>query len=293
MVNQEDFRPYIKILFSEARLQKVWEMEGGVSASVWGLEIEHANGEVEKLILREGATKAPSMSELHLLLMLHRVGLPVPKGYGCGSGETFPSNFIIMEFVDGKADFAPDNLPSLLEQMLNTLLKIHAVSLIEHDFSFLPKYRERVLNRLERPSQSSEENRIYEAIKPFFSQEASAREVLLHGDYWAGNLLWNEGKLLAVIDWEDAALGEPLADLANARLELLWAYGVEAMQRFTEGYQANMQDVDFSDLPYWDLFAALRPMNQISTWGLEAEKLAKMQGELAWFAEQAFQKLGK
>jgi aminoglycoside phosphotransferase (APT) family kinase protein len=293
MVNQEDFRPYIKLLFSEARLQKVWEMEGGVSASVWGLEIEHANGEVEKLILRQEASEASSLSQFHLLNMLYLVGLPVPKAHCCGSGETFPSNFILMEFVDGKADFAPENLPSVLEQMLNTLLKIHAVSLVEHDFSFLPNYRERVLRRLEVPSQSSEESRIYEVLKPFFSHEASVREVLLHGDYWAGNLLWNAGKLLAVIDWEDAALGEALADLANARLELLWAYGMEAMRSFTEGYQAEMQNVDFSDLPYWDLFAALRPMNQISTWGLEAEKLAKMQKELAWFAEQAFQKLGK
>jgi aminoglycoside phosphotransferase (APT) family kinase protein len=293
MVNKQNFEPLIQAIFPEAKLQNIWQMEGGVSTIVWGLAIENANGKLEKLILREGATKVPSISELHLLLMLHRVGLPVPKGYGCGSGETFPTNFIIMEFVDGKADFALENLPSLLEQMLNTLLKIHAVSLVEHDFSFLPNYRERVLNRLEVPSQSTEESRIYEILKPFFSQEAKSREVLLHGDYWAGNLLWNEGKLLAVIDWEDAALGEPLADLANARLELLWAYGVEAMQSFTEGYGARMQDVDFSDLPYWDLFAALRPMNQISTWGLEAEKLAKMQNELAWFAEQAFQKLGK
>jgi aminoglycoside phosphotransferase (APT) family kinase protein len=292
MVNKQDFEPIIKMMFPEAKLQKVWQMEGGVSTTVWGLEVENANGELEKLILREGTASTPSVSDLRLMLMLHGLGLPVPKGHACGSSEVFPTNFILMEFVDGKADFAPENLASLLEQMLSTLLKIHAVSLTEHDFSFLPKYRERVLNRLQVPRQSVLESRIYEVLKPFFSRESKATEVLLHGDYWAGNLLWNDGKLLVVIDWEDAALGEPLADLANARLELLWAYGSEAMQGFTEGYHTKMPEVDFSDLPYWDLFAVLRPINQISNWGLEAEKLAKMQKELAWFAEKAFKKLG-
>jgi aminoglycoside phosphotransferase (APT) family kinase protein len=293
MVSQQDFEPIIKTKFPEARLQNIWQMEGGVSTSVWGLEIENAKGEVEKLILRQEAEKQSSAREFRLLKTLHGLGLPVPKVfYLDDSALIFPKPFLMMEFVEGKADFAPENLSSLLEQMLRTLFKIHAVSLTEHDFSYLPKYRERVLRRLEIPSQSTLESRIYELIKPFFSREPQDPEFLLHGDYWAGNLLWNDGKLLAVIDWEDAALGSPFADLASARLEILWVYGLEAMQSFTEGYQAKMQDLDFRDLPYWDLFAVLRPMNQISTWGLEAEKLAKMQKELVWFAEEAIQKLG-
>ena len=32
---------------------------------------------------------------------------------------------------------------------------------------------------------------------------------LLHGDYWPGNVLWQQGRLAAVLDWEDAALGGP------------------------------------------------------------------------------------
>jgi aminoglycoside phosphotransferase (APT) family kinase protein len=47
----------------------------------------------------------------------------------------------------------------------------------------------------------------------------------LHGDYWPGNLLWNDGKLAAVLDWEDAERGDPLADIALARLDICWAFG--------------------------------------------------------------------
>lgn len=80
---------------------------------------------------------------------------------------------------------------------------------------------------------------------------------LLHGDYWPGNILWRGARLAAVIDWEDAALGDPLSDLAVSRLDILWIYGREAFDSFTQHYQSLMP-LDYTDLPYWDLYAALR-----------------------------------
>ena len=80
---------------------------------------------------------------------------------------------------------------------------------------------------------------------------------LLHGDYWPGNLLWRGGALAAVIDWEDAARGEPLADLAISRLDVLCLFGGEAMARLTQVYAAS-RPVDLGALRFWDLCAALR-----------------------------------
>jgi aminoglycoside 2''-phosphotransferase len=36
-----------------------------------------------------------------------------------------------------------------------------------------------------------------------------------HGDLWYGNLLVDDGHVTGIIDWEDAALGDPALDLAN------------------------------------------------------------------------------
>jgi aminoglycoside phosphotransferase (APT) family kinase protein len=66
--------------------------------------------------------------------------------------------------------------------------------------------------------------------------------VLLHGDYWPGNVLWHDGKIVAVIDWEDARLGDPLIDLAMSRLDLVWICGIYAMHMFTEQYQPSLWD---------------------------------------------------
>jgi hypothetical protein len=39
---------------------------------------------------------------------------------------------------------------------------------------------------------------------------------VVHGDFWAGNLLVDEGRVLGVIDWEHARLtGSPVIDLAR------------------------------------------------------------------------------
>jgi aminoglycoside phosphotransferase (APT) family kinase protein len=69
--------------------------------------------------------------------------------------------------------------------------------------------------------------------------------------------LWQEGKLLAVIDWEDAEWGDPLCDLAKSRSEIAWIFGIGAMNSFTRYYQSLMS-LDETHLPYWDLCAALR-----------------------------------
>jgi aminoglycoside phosphotransferase (APT) family kinase protein len=103
-------------------------------------------------------------------------------------------------------------------------------------------------------------------------------------------MLWQNDRLVAVIDWEDAAVGDPLADLANSRLELLWAFGADAMQRFTQRYHA-LAAVDLTQLPYWELGAALRRAGQIGQWGLDERAERTMREQLRWFIEQAFQTL--
>ena len=120
-----------------------------------------------------------------------------------------------------------------------------------------------------------------------------AREmVLLHGDYWPGNILWREDRLVGVIDWEDAQVGDPIADLANSRLEILWAFGIEAMHEFTGHYQA-LTGRDRAHLPYSDLAASLRPAGKFAVWAGDAAREKEMRDAHRWFVEQAIKALPK
>jgi len=61
------------------------------------------------------------------------------------------------------------------------------------------------------------------------------KEVLIFR--WQGNRMQYVLRgALTVIDWEDAAIGDPLADIACCRLELRYKFGQEAAQRFTRAY---------------------------------------------------------
>ena len=78
---------------------------------------------------------------------------------------------------------------------------------------------------------------------------------LVHGDFWPENVLWQHGQIAAVVDWEDAALGDPLSDLACCQVELLCKYDEAAMDTFTAHYCALAQ-VDLANLPLWQVYVS-------------------------------------
>lgn len=285
----------------QSKLLRAWDLKGGVSARVTALEVLLADGQVRKVIVRqhgEGDLRHnPHIAEdeFRLLQYLHSVGLAVPMPYLFDqSGEIFPTPYIVIEYIEGKTEFAPTDVTNFVLQLATHLARIHHVDGAKLDLSFLPRQEKRYTEMLEkRPAQvdeSLDEGRIrnvLEAAWPLSQQNAS---VLLHCDFWPGNVLWRDRQLVGIIDWEDAAIGDPLADIANTRLELLWACGGDIMRRFTQQYQL-LNAIDFSNLPYWDLCAALRPIAKISSWGLDDATEKTMCERHRWFVGQAFEKL--
>ncbi len=285
----------------QSTLLRTWELKGGVSAQVTALKIERPDGRTKKMIVRQqGAADLKhdphrAADEFKLLHLLHSIGLAVPEPYHLDqSGEIFPTPYVVLEYIEGKPEFAPANLPDLILQFAASLSRIHHVDCSHLDVSFLPQQAQRCAAKLrERPAtvdESLDEGPIRDALEAAWPLPQRNTSVLLHGDFWPGNILWKDGQLAAVIDWEDAAVGDPLADVANSRLEILWAFGSDAMQRFTHQYQ-SMTTIDFTHLPYWDLCAALRPVAQIAQWGLDDTTERTMRERHGWFVAQTLEKL--
>jgi aminoglycoside phosphotransferase (APT) family kinase protein len=233
--------------------------------------------------------------EFKLLQLVHSVGVAAPKPYYLDqSGEIFSTPYLVIEYIEGKPEFAPADLPDLLLQLAAHLSRMHQVDGSKLDLPFLPELEQRYAEKLrERPAnvdESLDEGRIRDALEAAWPFPQRNPSVLLHGDFWPGNVLWKDGQLVAITDWEDAALGDPLADVANSRLEILWAFGLAAMQRFTHQYQ-SMTTIDFTHLPYWDLCAALRPVSKVAEWAQWAAGEQTMREGHRWFVTQALEKL--
>lgn len=288
-------------------LFRAWELKGGVSAQVTALEIRRpgldSDGSTEKYVVRRHGSvdlqKNPNIAadEFRLLQILQSVGIAAPAPlYLDPSGEIFPTPYLVIKYVEGSTDFTPHDLVDYLRQLATHLARIHAVDPSQVDLSFLPYHEQRIAEKLhQRPAtldDSLDEGRICDVLESAWPLTLRNPSVLMHGDFWPGNLLWRDGQLVAVIDWEDAKLGDPLADLANTRLELLWAFGLDALHEFTDHYR-SLTAIDFANLPYWDLTAALKPAHKLATWGLDPATEAAMRDRHHHFVTHAFNQLSR
>ena len=298
---QAPFARVVQKIDPLGQLIQARELVGGVSTRVTALEFTRGDGKRQRVLVRQHGARdlaqnpQVATNEFRLLQILRAEGLAVPTPlYLEQSGELFPTPFLVVEYVEGKTEFAPADLPACIAQLAAFLARLHRVDGTRPDLPFLPRQEELCARRLrDRPArldESLDEGRVRATLEAAWPLTQHNPTVVLHGDFWPGNVLWRSGALAAVVDWEDAALGDPLADLGNGRLELLWAFGPEAMLDFTRHYLA-LHPVDLSNLPYWDLYAALRSSFQIEIWTPDARSAEHMRSLRRWFVARAFEEL--
>ena len=99
--------------------------------------------------------------------------------------------------------------------------------------------------------------------------------VLLHGDFWPENLIWQNGRIAAVLDWEDAALGDPLSDVACTCLELRYVFGDRGATRFREAYGRSVP-LDPRRFALWQIYVAAAAQHFMGNWGLAPKREAHM-----------------
>lgn len=265
MVAPEELEVLAQRVEPGSELLRNWQLAGGISAQMQALELRRADGSVRRLVLRRPGDHAPvgaAAQELGLLRALCAAGLPSPRPLGLV--ELPGRTCLWLEYIDGQPDFQADGRPERPSLMAAQLARIHACSVEALDCLPRPAAE---LSQLPgwsaRPVRLQREARLRRALAAHWS--SPGRQVLLHGDFWPGNILWRAGQIVAVIDWEDAQRGDPLLDLAISRLDLLWIYGRLAMEQFTAAY-ARETAADLARLPFFDLRAALRPGSNLARW---------------------------
>ena len=106
-----------------------------------------------------------------------------------------------------------------------------------------------------------------EAERVFAATPAPAGgTVLVHGDLWQGNTMWDGDTLTGIIDWDAAGVGHFGVDLGPLRLDAAIFFGQPAADEVLAGWleasrrhrQLAYCDGDLTQtVAYWDLVAAL------------------------------------
>lgn len=258
-----------------AELRGVRTLIGGISARSLLLEVDEEGAPARYVTRQPGewsVSQDPqaAVTQFNILRLVEPLAVPSPAPvFLDASGQYLGTRGFVMRYIDGAPTYAPDNLDDYLVQAAKALVAVHQCKVAPDDLAKLPDQRARLRHAIEWFPQdldeSLNEGPLREAIRSFWPLPECETPRLLHGDFWPGNLLWKDGQLVGLADWEECERGDPLNDLAITRLEMIWTFGGDAIERFTDVYAAET-GADLSALPKWDLIVALRPLHCLNKW---------------------------
>lgn len=169
--------------------------------------------------------------EYRVLAALHPAGVPVPKPVVfCEDRTVIGTPFYLMERMRGRV-FRTNDLPgmtktersAIYDAMNETLANLHAVepaSIGLADFGKAGGYYARQISRWTQQWQASKQRDIpaLEKLVAWFPSNLAADDEvrIAHGDFRLDNLMFaaDSPRVIAILDWELATIGPPLADLA-------------------------------------------------------------------------------
>lgn len=164
-----------------------------------------------------------------------------------------------------------------LEGFARALAEIHRVALTGIDLSHLSaeplKQRRQVIEQRlwkDEAERLASEPLAREAMSVLDRESAglaSTEPCLVHNDYWVGNVLWRRGRVSAIIDWSEAVIGDPAADVGQFSFELGLIGSPEDAVRFQEHY-ADRAGVLPANLRFVELLVGLAALAKFERWFL-------------------------
>src|SRR5215212_5002577 len=140
----QTFAQLVQQIAAQSRLRRAWQLRGGISAEMTALEIEHPGGQTSRMIVRRPGDATlkrnphAAEDEFKLLQLMHSLRLATPTPYHLvRSGRIFSTPYIVIEYIDGRPEFAPTDIADFTLQLATHLAKIHRVDYSKLDIAFL------------------------------------------------------------------------------------------------------------------------------------------------------------
>jgi aminoglycoside phosphotransferase (APT) family kinase protein len=170
--------------------------------------------------------------EARILVSLANSGIPVPRVVGVGTAPSGAGFFVMerapgspLESEDDAAELTAEQRHELGLQVIRTLARLHTLDPATIGLADLGRpspasYLERQIRRMsatwDRVGLASAHDVVWHRVRTQLAagMPDAAAVVLMHGDFRLSNLLVQNARITAVLDWELCTLGDPLADLA-------------------------------------------------------------------------------
>jgi aminoglycoside phosphotransferase (APT) family kinase protein len=235
------------------------------------------------------AETAHDMGREHrLLAALHPTAVPVPRPLLLADADLLDAPFYVMDFADGVVlrerpqleALSEAEAASLTDALTDVLVRLHELDPAQVGLADLGRpdgYLARQLRRWTGQLAALEGEALPELrrLGARLSQDVPLpqRACVVHGDYRLDNVVVAAGtfEIQAVLDWEMATLGDPLADLAST---VVWWDGISGLDspvaavpgdvpgfpsstRIVDRY-AERTGLDLTRLPWYSAFALFK-----------------------------------
>ena len=213
-----------------------------------------------------------AVREFRTLEHMSNSGIPVPRPLLLDpSGDLLGTPGIVTAFVRGRQVDQPDDPEPWARRLGEVLARIHTVRVDDTTRRILLDANAEVTWFIRGEtvpgfmSAHPEGPRVWELVKKWYERRNPVPAGLVHVDVWSGNILWDEGRISAVVDWEEAAWGEPEIDLAYLRMDLVLS-GMGAAWETVRGAYERTLGRPAENLGLWELVSAARPMFSPDDW---------------------------
>jgi len=232
-------------------------LEGGQHADTWRVDTEHP---AISVVVRQFPVGDPAAwREERVLRALDGLGGLAPVRLGGDLGgrwSKFPTSLI--SWLDGQPDITPTDPGGWARELGRALAAVHTVP--SERLAELPSVFDR--------SGGSQEilgGPLAAVVRSRWSQVVASPEVLTHGDYWSGNVVWREGRLTGIVDWSGGSRGPRGFDLGWCRLDLVLLFDEQIADDFLAAYEAAMGQT-VGEIRLWDCWAAARSDDAVGSW---------------------------
>ena len=216
-------------------------------------------------------------------------GLPVPRPIARGESEAGAYIIWRLPLGQGWASLEQRNAADarpIVPQLAEFMSRLHSMN--HNSLNSEPLYQATVAGTLVRMllwsrEMSNEELRqMIARLKPAVTQLQSWRPRLLHGNPHVGNLITNDDRILAVLNWENAAIGDPRWDVMTSA-HWLRQGDVEASERLINWYE-TFTGKTIDNRPFWWAMISVR-LWALKSWTLHATKQSIIPEDLATWAD--------
>lgn len=206
-------------------------MTAGYSKKTYRARLEGNRTLPDTLVVRADQAghyvKTTVLNEFALLQLLEKHGVPVPHAYAIDrSGGYFGAPFMVLDIVNGKTVGDPFTAPpsndDLVRSTASAMAFYHAIPLdaletagIQHDPA-KPHIDAEFAQYLETWKSVRQYCPTLDVAFEWIADNMAAaygRNTLVHNDFNYNNMLVDQNRVMSVLDWEFAHVGNPAADL--------------------------------------------------------------------------------